>query len=146
MVSSSSHRRFADDAVLFNFRLPQLHSDTTMTSASTLLPLAAPVLFSLHLLGQSLKVDVTRCNELPLLLRAVLRLSSQIAPEWTDYWSRICPDLDEVWRGLEQGKTIGTVRPRGDNVCQVTTPGIFCQWLHQTSLITAYRAVPGSVL
>lgn len=106
LAHSASHSRFADDATLFNFRIPERQSCATPTSITTLSPLAAPVLYALHVLGQSLKVDVMRCNELPLLLRALLRLSSRIAPAWTDYWSRLCPDVEEVWMRIDQGKNV----------------------------------------
>lgn len=104
MALSTSHRCLADDPILAKFKLPQRQSKGFVGSTSALSPLAAPVLFALHLLGQSLKVDVTRFSELPFLLRALLRLSSQIAPEWTDYWSRIFPDMDEAWKGPGLGK------------------------------------------
>lgn len=104
MASSSAHKRLADDSVLFKFKLPQQPSDVNMSLGSTLSPLAAPVLLALHILGQSLKVDVGRRNELPLLLPAVLRLSNKIAPEWTDYWSRLRPDLEGAWNCSERGQ------------------------------------------
>jgi anaphase-promoting complex subunit 1 len=104
LAHSASHSRFADDATLLNFRIPERQPCTTPTSIPTLSPLAAPVLYALHVLGQSLKVDVMRCNELPLLLRALVRLSNRIAPAWTDYWSRLCPDVEEAWMRIDQGK------------------------------------------
>jgi anaphase-promoting complex subunit 1 len=106
LAHSASHSRFADDATLFNFRIPERQPRATPTAIPSLSPLAAPVLYALHVLGQSLKVDVMRCNELPLLLRAVLRLSSRIAPAWTDYWSRICPDVEEAWMRIDQGEDV----------------------------------------
>jgi anaphase-promoting complex subunit 1 len=106
LALSASHSRFGDDATLLSFRIPERQPCTAPASIPTLSPLAAPVLYALHILGQSLKADVMRCNELPLLLRALLRLSSRIAPAWTDYWSRFCPDVEEAWMRIDQGKNV----------------------------------------
>lgn len=106
LTDTASHSRLADDAILLNFRLPQHQPRITSNSFPTLSPLAAPVLYALHVLAQSLRIDITRSHELSLLLKPVLRLSSQIAPAWTDYWSRICPDVEEAWMRIDGGKNL----------------------------------------
>jgi anaphase-promoting complex subunit 1 len=95
---SPSHRRFANDAVLTNFRIPQLSlqlQDSPQGSS-----LAAQVLLALHILGQFLRIDGSRSAELQYILRVILRLSRYVAPRWADYWSRLYPDVPEAWGEL----------------------------------------------
>jgi anaphase-promoting complex subunit 1 len=103
LIHTGSHSRFMDDVTLADLAVPERQPCAAPSSNPALSPLAAPVLYALHALGQSFKMDVMRSNELPLLLRAVLRLSSRIAPSWSDYWSRICPDLEDAWTRIDQG-------------------------------------------
>lgn len=95
---SFSSRRFADDAVLAHFRIP--HPTLQAQNSTRDSSLAAQVLLSLHLLSQSLRIDIMRHPELEHILGVVFRLSKDLAPGWADYWSRIFPDILEAWNDL----------------------------------------------
>lgn len=105
LVHCASHRRLMDDPILAGFRLPQQPRASTPL-VSTLSPLAEPVILGLHLLGQAYKISTVRSIDLEYLSPALLRLSRVVVPNWTDYWSRMCPDSDEAWHAPVQGKPI----------------------------------------
>ena len=104
LASSAVHQKFLNDRSLFNLRVP---TAKVTPAAERLLQdvssFCAPTLYALHLLGQSLKVDLTRQAELEHLVPALLRIGNRIAPAWSDYWSRIFPDAEGAWSPLPLG-------------------------------------------
>lgn len=104
LASSAVHQKFSNDRSLFNLRVPTAR---VAPAAERLLQRASsfcgPTLYALHLLGQSLKVDLTRQAELEYLVPTLLRIGNRIAPEWSDYWSRIFPDAEGAWSAVPLG-------------------------------------------
>lgn len=98
LASSAVHQKFSNDRSLYNLRVP---TAMTAPAAERLLQgvssFCAPTLYALHLLGQSLKVDLSRQAELEYLIPTLLKIGNRIAPEWSDYWSRIFPDAEGAW-------------------------------------------------
>lgn len=138
--SSAAHLRFSDDISLSAFRIPQEnHKPPPRVRASS--QLAVPVLFCLHILGQSLKVDHTRKVDLELLVPAILRLCNQIAPEWADYWSRICPDAEGAWDALYNGIILTYLSFKFSHAFQITIQCIYYLLPRLTSLVIAFRSL-----
>ncbi|KAG8831696.1 Anaphase-promoting complex subunit 1 [Serendipita sp. 399] len=95
LSNTAVHRRFVYDDALSSFRLPPNHSISGQASIQS--QLVAPVMLALHILGQSIMINATRLDHLRSLVPVIIQLSRNIAPEWSDYWYRICPDLGEAW-------------------------------------------------
>ena len=104
LASSAVHQKFSNDRSLFNFRVPTAKvapaAERSQQGISSFCP---PTLHALHLLGQSLKVDLTRQAELEFLVPTLLKIGNRIAPEWSDYWSRIFPDAEGAWSSVPLG-------------------------------------------
>ncbi|PVF92755.1 putative APC1-subunit of anaphase-promoting complex [Serendipita vermifera] len=99
LTESRSHSRFSDDAVLSTFLLPKssIEPSQELPITSSLVP---PVLFVLHILGQSLRVNKDRSDLLQFLVPILIRLSRYTSPEWADYWYRLCPDAKDSWSAV----------------------------------------------
>jgi len=104
LASSAVHQKFSNDRSLFNLRVP---TAKVAPAVERCLPgvssFCAPTLYALHLLGQSLKVDLTRQAELEYLVPTLLQVGQHIAPEWSDYWSRVFPDAERAWGSVPLG-------------------------------------------
>ena len=98
LASSAVHQKLSNDRSLFNLRVPTAKvAPAAERLLSNVSSFSGPTLYALHLLGQSLKVDLTRQAELEYLVPTLLRIGNRIAPEWSDYWSRISPDSEGAW-------------------------------------------------
>jgi anaphase-promoting complex subunit 1 len=102
LTESRSHSRFVDDAVLSTFLLPKSPVEPSQEFPITS-PLVPPVLFALHILGQSLRVDKDRSTLLQFLVPIILRLARRVSPEWADYWYRLYPDAKDSWSAVALG-------------------------------------------
>lgn len=104
LASSAVHQKFSNDRSLFNLRVPTAKAASVAERSSQGVSLfCAPTLYALHVLGQSLKVDLTRQAELEYLVPTLLKIGNRIAPEWSDYWSRIFPDAERAWISVPLG-------------------------------------------
>jgi anaphase-promoting complex subunit 1 len=104
LASSVVHQKFSNDRSLFNLRLPTLKvAPAAGRSLRGVSSFCAPTLYALHLLGQSLNVDLTRQPELEYLVPTLLKIGNRIAPEWSDYWSRVFPDAERAWDSVPLG-------------------------------------------
>jgi len=104
LASSAVHQRFSNDRSLFNLRVPTAKVAPAAERLSQgVSSFCAPTLYALHLLGQSLKVDLTRQAELEYFVPTLLRIGNRVAPEWSDYWSRIVPDAEGAWSSASLG-------------------------------------------
>ena len=104
LASSAVHQKFSNDRSVFNLRVPTAKvAPAAEMSLRDVSSFCAPVLYALHLLGQSLKVDLTRQAELEHLVPTLLRVGNRVAPEWSDYWSRIFPDAEGAWSPVSLG-------------------------------------------
>jgi anaphase-promoting complex subunit 1 len=111
LASSAAHKKFSNDRSLFNLRVPTVKVTSAVESLlQGVSSFSAPTLYALHLLGQSLKVDLTRQAELEYLVPTILRIGNCVAPEWSDYWSRIFPDAEGAWNSVPLGLYIIFVR------------------------------------
>jgi anaphase-promoting complex subunit 1 len=57
----------------------------------------APLLYSLHMIGQDLRLMTVGYPSLIRLVPIICRIASIIRPEWADYWKRLCPDAIPEW-------------------------------------------------
>ena len=104
LASSAVHQKFSNDRSLFNLRVPTAKvACATERSSQGVSLFCAPTLYALHVLGQSLKVDLTRQADLEHLVPILLKIGNRIAPEWSDYWSRVFPDAEMAWSSVPRG-------------------------------------------
>jgi anaphase-promoting complex subunit 1 len=59
--------------------------------------LLAPVLCSLHTLGEDLRLMTHQYQSLLRLAPVICRIAAVVRPEWADYWKRIYPDAIFGW-------------------------------------------------
>ncbi|KAI9571862.1 anaphase promoting complex subunit 1 [Boletus coccyginus] len=91
-------RNFQDDPALQHLSLPaHLKSRQFTLVALKPNPLLAPVLYTLHMLAEDLRLVVHRHDSLVLLAPLVCQIAHIIRPEWADYWKRLCPNIMPTW-------------------------------------------------
>ncbi|KAF8990247.1 hypothetical protein BDQ17DRAFT_1372131 [Cyathus striatus] len=95
---SQSHANFRDDPALRNLKLPpNTIPRKPIPSSSQPSMMIAPVLYTLHTLGEYLRLQVSRFNSVLLLAPIICRLAIAVRPEWADYWKRLVPDTMDTW-------------------------------------------------
>ncbi|KAJ7597266.1 hypothetical protein C8J56DRAFT_882770 [Mycena floridula] len=100
LQASVSHRRFREDPVmglLKTARAPFLSTPRPKRRPQFL----APLLHSLHTLGENLRLTVDGYCSLVRLVPIICKIALIIRPEWADYWIRICPWTSSHWPSLE---------------------------------------------
>lgn len=98
--TTSSFSRYTDDPLLSSgFSLPPTptHRPQRISSSRRPHPLLSPVLNSLHMLGEDLRLVVSRHAELVRLARLICSVARVIRPEWVDYWKRLVPAAMQGW-------------------------------------------------
>lgn len=91
-------RNFQDDPALQHLSLPaHLKSQQFTLVALKPNPLLAPVLYTLHMLAEDLRLVVHRHDSLVLLAPLVCQIAHIVRPEWADYWKRLCPNIMPTW-------------------------------------------------
>jgi anaphase-promoting complex subunit 1 len=104
LASSAVHQKISNDRCLFNLQVPTAKvAPAVKKLLQGISSFCAPTLYALHILGQSLKVDLTRQAELEYLVPTILKIGNCIAPEWSDYWSRLFPDAEGAWSSIPLG-------------------------------------------
>lgn len=96
LANSPSHHRFREDASLKNLVLPSAALPTPQFHRKPH-QLLAPLLYTLHTLGEELRLDVHHYQLLLQLAPVICKIAFVIRPEWADYWKRLCPDAISTW-------------------------------------------------
>lgn len=66
------------------------------------------LLHALHLLGEELKINGRKKQQLLILAPLLIRLGSSVGPDWVEYWLRTCPDAVSEWKLSTSGTTEAT--------------------------------------
>jgi len=95
---SASNRSFDDDPALKRLKLPTPPATQHyFLYTLNVNPLLAPVLYSLHMLAEDLRLVVFRHDSLMQLAPLICQIAHIIRPEWADYWKRLCPNIMPGW-------------------------------------------------
>jgi anaphase-promoting complex subunit 1 len=99
LSKSPSANRFRDDPALGQLRnRPSLNVPIPLRSVrSAHLQLLGPVLYTLHMLGEDLRMQINHHQYLLRLAPLICCIALVIRPEWADYWKRICPEAWPTW-------------------------------------------------
>ncbi|KAJ3758130.1 hypothetical protein EV360DRAFT_83363 [Lentinula raphanica] len=101
LYHTTSHKRFCEDPALKHLKLPPTSALPAAPSAARLPTMQkgtdsynqlVVVLYTLHTLGEELRLLLDRYSALLRLAPVICRIAMYIRPEWADYWRRICPD------------------------------------------------------
>ncbi|CAE6382556.1 unnamed protein product, partial [Rhizoctonia solani] len=107
LSNTRTHTRMRDEIMFTAAGLALPEPDPTSQNSSTIAQThpgptssyLAPAMLALHLAAQTLATDVTKMDRLADIGALVLKLARRVRPDYVDYWSRICCDAPEAWRG-----------------------------------------------
>ncbi|KAF8742114.1 20s cyclosome subunit (apc1/BimE), partial [Rhizoctonia solani] len=108
LSSTRTHTRMRDETMFTaaGLALPEPDPTTSrsfdaivQTQSGATSPYLAPAMLALHLAAQTLATDVTKMDRLAEIGALVLKLARRVRPDYVDYWSRVCCDAPEAWRG-----------------------------------------------
>ncbi|CAE6438834.1 unnamed protein product [Rhizoctonia solani] len=108
LSSTRTHSRMRDECMFTaaGLALPEPNPSSSrsfdpivQTEPKPTSPYLAPAMLALHLAAQTLATDVTKMDRLADIGALVLKLARRVRPDYVDYWSRVCCDAPEAWRG-----------------------------------------------
>jgi anaphase-promoting complex subunit 1 len=98
MSRARSRTYFEDDPAFAKLDLPEATASCDPPAAtSSPHPLIAPVLNTLHLIGEDSRLNTVSQHALMKLVPVICELALLVRPEWADYWKRFCPQALEEW-------------------------------------------------
>lgn len=107
MKSHPMYRRTGSDRALQGLTLRS--SSRLAAGVSQNHPELPVLLHALHLLGEELKIDGRKKQQLLILAPLLIRLGSSVGPDWVEHWLRTCPDAVSEWK-LSTSGTIQNTR------------------------------------
>jgi anaphase-promoting complex subunit 1 len=114
MSHARSRSHFEDDPAFANLVAPEVVQTRKFPLASSAPhPLTAPVLNSLHLLGEDCRLNVLGQHALMKLAPIICELALLVRPEWADYWKRFCPHAIDEWPSSSAASMFFLVVPSG---------------------------------
>ncbi|EAU87599.1 anaphase promoting complex subunit 1 [Coprinopsis cinerea okayama7 len=90
--------RYREDPALRRLRLPpKPPRPTPKPLAKPPHPMHSAIMFTLHILGEDLRILKDRQDSVIKLAPLIARLALPVRPEWTDYWKRLIPECFTGW-------------------------------------------------
>ncbi|KAF8305830.1 hypothetical protein DL93DRAFT_2172426 [Clavulina sp. PMI_390] len=95
MKSHRIYQQKRSDRALRTIKISSRPSSSSPLPSSPTLshPFLTPITHALHLLGEELKLDSRKQEQLLMLVPLIVKLGYGVGPDWVEYWLRTCPDV-----------------------------------------------------